>query len=474
VKAFSAPKETLGDLTAETAAKLVAAAADVAVIVDGSCVIQDVSFRETELLQELERHGSWTGRPWSETVTADGHPKIEALLREAASKPASSWRQLNHQSSRGNEIPVLYSAMQVRENRFVALGRDLRAVASLQQKLVEAQITMERDYARMRHVETRYRLLFQVSAEPVLILDAANQKILEANPAAVALFGGNPKRLLGRSFPTGFDAETTRRLQSLLSDAWSAGQGHHLRAQLADGNQEFLVSASLFRHDATALLLVRMSPVSGDGAAAMSETQSRLLALGERAPDGLVVTDREGRILASNQAFIDMAQLATTEQARGETLARWFGRPEIDLQVLMSNLRQNDSIRLFATVLRGEYGATAEVEISAVPLSNVSGGDFGFVIRNVGRRLAPPRVQRELPHSAEQLTELIGRVPLKDIVRETTDVIERLCIEAALNLTGDNRASAAEMLGLSRQSLYVKLRRFGLADLSEDADRQPP
>ena len=48
-----------------------------------------------------------------------------------------------------------------------------------------------------------------------------------------------------------------------------------------------------------------------------------------------------------------------------------------------------------------------------------------------------------------QLTELIGRVPLRDLVRETTDVIEKLSIEAALELTGDNRASAAEMLGLA-------------------------
>jgi DNA-binding NtrC family response regulator len=48
-------------------------------------------------------------------------------------------------------------------------------------------------------------------------------------------------------------------------------------------------------------------------------------------------------------------------------------------------------------------------------------------------------------------------------------VIERLCIEAALELTADNRASAAEMLGLSRQSLYVKLRRYGLGDLDESA-----
>ena len=54
-------------------------------------------------------------------------------------------------------------------------------------------------------------------------------------------------------------------------------------------------------------------------------------------------------------------------------------------------------------------------------------------------------------HLVAQLTELGGRVSLTDLVRETTDVIERLCIEAALELTADNRASAAEMLGLSRQ-----------------------
>ena len=91
------------------------------------------------------------------------------------------------------------------------MGRDLCAVATLQQKLVEAQMSMERDYARLRHVETRYRLLFQMSSEPVLIVDASTQKVLEANPAAVTLFDGNGKRLVGRSFPDSFDAEGTHR-----------------------------------------------------------------------------------------------------------------------------------------------------------------------------------------------------------------------------------------------------------------------
>ena len=61
-------------------------------------------------------------------------------------------------------------------------------------------------------------------------------------------------------------------------------------------------------------------------------------------------------------------------------------------------------------------------------------------------------------------------MPIKEIVGETTDVIEQLCIEAALDLTRDNRAAAAELLGLSRQSLHVKMRRFGLGDLAAEAE----
>lgn len=56
----------------------------------------------------------------------------------------------------------------------------------------------------------------------------------------------------------------------------------------------------------------------------------------------------------------------------------------------------------------------------------------------------------------------MGATTLKEIVAETTDVIEKMCIETALELTDDNRVAAAEMLGLSRQSLYVKLRKYAL------------
>ena len=63
-------------------------------------------------------------------------------------------------------------------------------------------------------------------------------------------------------------------------------------------------------------------------------------------------------------------------------------------------------------------------------------------------------------------------MPLKDLVRETTDIIERLCIEAALHLNDNNRAGAADMLGLSRQSLYVKLNRYGIEDKAEPSEEE--
>jgi len=132
---------------------------------------------------------------------------------------------------------------------------------------------------------------------------------------------------------------------------------------------------------------------------------------------------------------------------------------------LTSNLRQRGTVRLFATTVQGEYGSVAEVEISAVSVTEGDQPCLGFTIRDIGRRLSnEPMTSKDLPRSAGQMTELVGRVPLRDIVRETTDLIEELCIQAALELTGDNRAAAAEMLGLSRQSLYVKLKRFGVGD----------
>ena len=467
VREFKVPRKSVGNLDAESAAALITAAADIALAIDRDGVIRDIAVHSAELWTALEECRGWVGRHWHDVVTVESRPKVEAMLRDALRKVEPRWRHLNHPVTDGTDIPVLYSAVQVGEDeRVVVIGRDLRAISALQQRLIDAQQSMEDDYTRLQHMELRYRLLFQQSSESILILDSTSQKVIEANPAAGALFGDGAKRMIGRGFVDLFDDTATRNVQSLLNAVRATGRGDDVRARLASGEREVHVSASLFRQESTSLFLVRLSDARADVAGAMPQAKTKMLKLLESAPDGFVVTDDEARIMTGNAAFLDMAQLANEEMARGELLERWIGRPGVDVDVLVANLRQRGSIRLFATTLNGELGVTSDVEVSAVSVMNGSGPCFGFTIRNVARRISPEpaRSGRQLPHSVEQLTELIGRVPLKDLVRETTDVIERLCIEAALELTNDNRAGAAEMLGLSRQSLYVKLRRFGLAD----------
>lgn len=469
-KQFDHPAQSLEDLDTVAAATLIAAATDVALILDEDGVIRDLAFGSEELSRE--GYGKWLGQPWIETVTSESRAKIEALLREASGRAAPRWRHVNHPSSLGADVPVLYSAMRVgRRGRTIAVGRDLRSIAVLQQRLVEAQQALERDYWRLRNAETRYRLLFQLASEAVLIVDASTQKLMEYNPAASRLLE-DTRRLVGRPVTDLFDAEGGQALQALFTAVRAAGRGDEILVRPADGGRELNATASLFQQENAALFLIRLWQARADAAVDKgARPRSLLLGAVENSPDGYVVTDPDGHILAANTAFVQLAQLASEEQARGESLDRWLGRPGVDLKVMIANLRQRGSIQLFATTLQSEFGPGLEVEISAVSVPHGERPVLGFAIRPVGRRLAtdPARAAgAAMPRSVEQLTQLVGRVSLKDLVRESTDMVERLCIEAALELTGDNRASAAEMLGLSRQSLYVKMHRYGLGDLGSD------
>ncbi len=466
MKSFSSPSRSFGKLNADSVAALLAAATDIALVVDGSGVIRDCSIQPDALAHELDGVETWIGRPFIETVTAESRPKVEALLREAGANKPSSWRQVNYASANGPNLPILYSAIPLgATSRTIIVGRDQRHTAVLQQRLMEAQLSMEQDYEKLRQAETRYRLLFERSTEAVLIVEAATQKILDANPMARQLFGDAEKRLLKSVFSETFAAASAPAVETLLAGVRTSGRPDEIRAQLADNEREVTVAATLFRQENASLLLIRVTPVLADVDVTNSgRLKAKLLKLVESAPDGFVVTSADGKILTANAAFLEMANLATEAQARGELLERWLGRPGVDLDVLVANLRQRGSVRLFGTILRADHGSSTDVEVSAVAVTNGGQPYFGFAIRNVGRRFAATtRSGRELPRSVEALMEHVGRVSLKKLVRETTDVIERLYIEAALELTGDNRASAAEMLGLSRQSLYVKLRRYGIA-----------
>jgi transcriptional regulator PpsR len=492
------------------AAQLVASAADITLVVDKNGIIENVLCSAEFASDGLE---NMRGRHWADTVTIDTKQKITSLLQDAGApvNGKTKWRQVNHISANGANVPVLYASIKTNSNgQIIAFGRDLRATAALQQRLIDAQHSMERDYWRLRNAETRYRLLFQMSSEAVIVVDASTQKIIEANPSVAKMLGDVATPVVGQRFPTGFDARSTNTIESLFARVQTNGRAEEVSVwltsratqanlgtnQLATPSRdgEYFVSASLFRHEQQSLLLVRVSRTNAEPAVDL-ESKSLLDALAQSL-DGFVLSTNTGVIIWTNQAFADLAHAAGPDKLRGESLDGWLGSTEMEYSVLIANLKQRGAVRLYAAGIRGNDGLIADVEVSAVSLPNSNPPVLAFTIRNIGGRLshrsgtlptletsqlaldgessAPVSLAQSTlgptSRSVEQLTALVGRMPLKELVGETTDLIEKLCIEAALGLAEDNRVAAAEMLGLSRQSLYVKMRRHGLGDLPLDAE----
>lgn len=468
---FADPQSSFGAVDARTTAALLSAAADIALVIDPTGVIRDISMGGKDF-QDFDRD-HWVGRPWVDTVTSESRPKVASLLEGA--KGDRRWRQVNHPTDSGDDIPVLYSTMPVDSTtNLLAVGRDLRDVAALQQRLVEAQMAMERDYASLRNSETRYRMLFELSGEGVVIVKANTREILEANPASARLAATSAERLLGKTFPEQMQFQEEDLVLEMLAAVRSAGTADDVEVQSRLTGNEVTLAASLFRQFDDSFFLIRMgtSRTYGPLSTTNDDPSRQILnALGE-IPDGFVLTDLDGLVLFSNRAFADMLQVGNVNNIHGQPLEKWLGRPGVEIKVLISTLREHGSVRLFATQVQGDFGGSTDVEICAVAADT---GDFpclAFSIRDISQRIrkVPRSGAVDLRDSVQPLADLVGQVPLKQLVREASDVVERMCIEAALSITSDNRASAAEVLGLSRQSLYVKLRRHGLLDPADRSD----
>ena len=184
----------LPPLSADKLAQLIGVASDIALVITHQGTVQSVSVGWDELA--VLGCSDWIGRPWADTVTTESRVKIADMLASPANGQRGRWRQVNHPSPQGREIPLEYTVLSINDTLLLALGRGMEAIASLQQRLIESQQKLERDYQRLRHMEGKSRILFETATEPSFTVDGATQRVLELNPSAQALLGQG--RDLGR------------------------------------------------------------------------------------------------------------------------------------------------------------------------------------------------------------------------------------------------------------------------------------
>ncbi len=453
--------EILGDIIAEVA--------DVGVVISESGSILSVLVNpDNDAFRELEL---WENKDIRATLTIESVSKFESRLAEfLADKPKVRPVELNHTDGTHRwETPVRYSFHRIGpDGAILLLGRDLRPIAEMQQQLVQAQLALERDYETQREHDTRFRVLMESTTEAVLFVSVLTGEITEANSAAVALLDRPLENLIGNQLSGCFEGRKRGDMVDALASRAISDLNKKMVADLRGSGGTVEIFPTLFRAAGERILLCRLVPESQSGAQSDALSHN-LQALYSSGPDPMVFTSDSGDVLSANDAFLDMIAVAHDINVRDRSISDYLQRGSVDFKVMAENAGRAGRMRNYATKLAGEYGSPRAVDISVTKIMAGQQTVFAFVLRDANRpEITQSRPRTGADESMRSVVELVGSATLKDIVAETTNVVEKMCIETAVELTMNNRVAAAEMLGLSRQSLYVKLRKFDL--LNRDID----
>lgn len=452
------------DLSVAFALEGMAAAADILILMDQKTIISDVMVGpENEALGCLDH---WIGRTVDTFLTEESTEKLKTRLSKIDVDVAGSSLQrkieLNHVDNATWDTPIEYSILRDPETKnLLMVGRDLSAVAMIQRDLVDAQIALERDFEASRDYQTRYRAVLETIPDALVLLSPQTGTIQDINSAAAKLFGEEPAALKNAAFAEQFKEET--KLQGLY--AIFSGRG----GESFDENYEFTVRLperpvtlsftpvrSAGQHFVLCLIRPDIKVSSSD-----MRLPDQLSQLFDNSVDAIVFTDNFGSVTNCNMSFLDLCDASSVSEVRNRPLGDFLARGVIDQRMLTETLSKSNNLRSFNTKTLSNFNTSLPVNISGSRLTGAKNSGFVFVMRLMSAASTRPDTEADIPKAASQnVIRLVGAAPLKEIVAGTADVIEKLCIEAALDMTGNNRVAAAEMLGLSRQSLYVKLRKY--------------
>jgi transcriptional regulator PpsR len=420
---------------------------DITITLDSEGVIQ--SAVSAQALED-ERLDDWRGRAWEDTVEPAIDGEIIKMIEAVQRSGDSSCFRVRQRFPSGRELPMEYTTISLGSRAgFVAVGRNLETIAELQSRLLAVQQAREQDYWKLREIETRYRLVFDASSEAVALVRAANLRVVEANFAAAQRLGMVP----GGEFMPDLSPRDRKAFEMMLHRVREQGRAPGIALHPIGFPAPCIVRATMVMTQSDTFYLFQISALRGELTGPVASPCVEHIF--HRLPDGFVVVDCAGLVRLANRTFLNLAQVGSESAVIGQKIMRWLSRPGMDGSAILEMVQKRGSVTMLTTVLEGELGLRTKVEVSAVGDSEGDPTFVGILIRGVATR---PRAD-----ATESVTVSATEAPgttLEALVKRSTEAIERNTISSALERFKGHRTAAAKYLGLSRQSLHAKLKKY--------------
>ena len=445
--------QSLSEWAPELAQTMVSLGGDIALVLDEDGIVRRVDQRASTPLA-TDAH-QWIGRRWTDTVTIESKPKLERMIAEATPDCATRKREVNHTSANGATVAVAYTAMRLgTDGPILAVGRDLGISAALQQRFLGAQLEMERNYSRARQSEARYRLLFQVATDAVIVVDGATLCIVEANQSASDLFDLTAAQVVGQSADFAFERDSRHIITAGLKAALATSQSTETRGLLRGKARSASVTATPFKVIDTMQLLVRIRTT--EQLATSSDLGATLARLVDSATEGVAVTDVDGCVLVANPAFLKLVEASTEASVRGRPLSDWISLPDESFSSLLNQVRREGMTEYAQSQLLLGNALLKPIEVAATLLSEIDPPCIGFSVRLATSANGDLAATVEPVQAAVKvLCDQVGSQTLPELMRRAAELLQRNFIQMAMERAGADLNKAATILGINRQQLEM-------------------
>ncbi len=352
-----------------------------------------------ESLEELRRQGG----SGIDSVIEQDRPRFIELMQETMLEGAMRNVEFTSRRKDGTCFPTESSGVLLLNSSgepqgFIGLVRDIS----------------ERKQAE-KALRQSHRLISGLLNAPLdiaLVLDPEGI-IVYANETIAKIAGLQPSELIGKRHWDLFPERSSFRSE-VLCRVLQSGKPERVEDEAPTGLYDSTIYPILDDHGKATHVAVFARDITDRVRAeqALRESEERYRRLVEASPDGIMMTDPEGRILTANQQLLEMYGYNSLEELTSKIPDAFMLVAEQDRPHVIDNLRKlaTDSRRKFEYHTHRKDGSLFPVESSGVLLRDASGLPYALmgVVRDISER---KRAEQALRESEERYRKLVEASP---------------------------------------------------------------